>query len=178
VIGNPEPDFYGGLNNSFSYGNFTLDIFIQGTVGNDVYNPSALFGFFGRNTQNVYREALNRWTPQNIDSRVPRAGTVQGIFDVRSNSELVEDGTHFRLKNVRLGYTFETVGLSWVKGLNVYVAGSNLLLLTDFRGFDPEAVGSANPGSGSRPFRNVLRGFVNTTYPSARTFTIGINANF
>jgi TonB-linked SusC/RagA family outer membrane protein len=178
IIGDPEPDFYGGINNSFSYGNFTLDVFFQGTVGNDVYNPSALFGFFGRNTQNVFREALDRWTPENRDSRVPRAGTVQGLSDVPSNSELVEDGTHLRLKNVRLGYTFNPKNLSWLRSLNVYVAGNNLLLFSDFRGFDPEAVGSANPGAGSRPFSNVLRGFVNTNYPSARTFTIGLNANF
>ena len=176
IIGNPEPDFFGGINNSLSYGNFTLDVFIQGTVGNDVYNPSALFGFFGRNVGNIYREALNRWTPENPDSRVPRAGTVQGVTDVPSNSELVEDGTHLRLKNVRLGYTFDNVGLSWVKNLNVYVAGNNLLLLTDFRGFDPEAVGRA--GGGSSQFPNVVRGFVRNTYPSARTFTIGLNANF
>jgi TonB-linked SusC/RagA family outer membrane protein len=176
IIGDPEPDFFGGINNSLSYGNFTLDVFIQGTVGNDVYNPSALFGFFGRNVGNIYREALNRWTPENPDSRVPRAGTVQGVTDVPSNSELVEDGTHLRLKNVRLGYTFDNVGLSWVKNLNVYIAGSNLLLLTDFRGFDPEAVGRA--GGGASQFPNVVRGFVRNTYPSARTFTIGLNANF
>ena len=176
IIGNPEPTVFGGINNSFLYRNFTLDVFFQGTVGNDVYNEFAQRGFFGRSDQNIYRSALNRWTEENPNSDVPRAGSVVGIADVPSNTELIEDGTHLRLRSVRLAYQVPTERVNWLKNFSVYVTGNNLLLFSNFRGYDPEAA-RIGPDSDSG-FRNVIRGVIRAEYPSARSFTIGLNANF
>jgi TonB-linked SusC/RagA family outer membrane protein len=176
IIGDPEPVLFGGLNNSFSYKNFTFDFLLQGTLGNEVYNEFAQRGFFGRSDQNIFAEVRNRWSPENPDSRIPRAGSAISIADVPSNDELVEDGSHLRLKNVRLAYNFETGKINWLKNLSVYLAGNNLLLWSDFRGYDPEAT-RFGPDSGNS-FNGVIRGIIRAEYPNARTLTLGLNANF
>ncbi|WKN44665.1 SusC/RagA family TonB-linked outer membrane protein [Tunicatimonas pelagia] len=177
IIGDPEPTVFGGINNSFQYKNFTLDVFFQGTFGNNVYNEFAQRGFFGRSDQNIYRFALNRWTEENPNSDIPRAGSVISIADVPSNDELVEDGTHLRLRNVRLAYQVPTENVSWLRNLSVYVTGNNLLLFSNFRGYDPEAT-RIGPDNTNNQFRNVVRGVIRAEYPTARSFTIGLNANF
>jgi TonB-linked SusC/RagA family outer membrane protein len=176
IIGNPEPDIFGGINNSIRWKNFSLDVFFQGTLGNEVYNEFAQRGFFGRSDQNIYGTARNRWTEANPTSNIPRAGSVISIADVPSNSELIEDGSHLRLRNVRLGYQIPTSGFSWLSNLNLYVMGNNLFLWTDFRGYDPEAT-RIGPDSGNT-FNSVVRGVIRAEYPNARTFTFGLNANF
>ena len=176
TIGNPEPTVYGGLNNSFRYKNFTLDVFFQGTYGNDVYNEAALTSFFGISSANLYREALNRWSESNPTSDIPRAGGVASVADVPSNDAVVEDGSHLRLRNVRLAYRVPTGSDSWLDNLSVYVTGNNLFLWSDFRGYDPESTG-VSPASGEE-FRSVIRGVIQIEYPNARTFTVGLNANF
>jgi TonB-dependent starch-binding outer membrane protein SusC len=169
VMGNPEPLFFGGLNNSFSYGNFSMDVFIQGTYGNDIYNEFAQRAFFGRSTSNYYAELANRWTPQNPTSDIPRAGSMVSIADIRSNSELLEDGSHLRLKNIRLAYTLPPV-IRGVKNLSVYMVGSNLFLASSFRGYDPEA---NRLGTNS-----TVRGIIRGEYPNAKSITFGVKANF
>jgi hypothetical protein len=169
VMGNPEPLFFGGINNSFSYKNFSLDVFFQGTFGNDIYNEYAQRGFFGRSTANFYGELRDRWTPTNNTSDIPRAGSMVSIADIRSNSALIENGSHLRLKNVRLGYDVP-VKSEAVKSLNVYMAGSNLFLISKFRGYDPEA---NRLGTNS-----TVRGIIRGEYPNAKTITFGVRANF
>jgi len=169
VMGNPEPLFFGGINNSFSYKNFSLDVFFQGTFGNDIYNEYAQRGFFGRSTANFYGELRDRWTPTNNTSDIPRAGSMVSITDIRSNSALIENGSHLRLKNVRLGYDVP-VKSEAVKSLNVYMAGSNLFLISKFRGYDPEA---NRLGTNS-----TVRGIIRGEYPNAKTITFGVRANF
>lgn len=176
VIGNPEPIVYGGINNTIQWKNFTLDVFVQGTYGNEVYNEFAQRGFFGISDQNIFGSARNRWTEENPTSDIPRAGGTISQSDIPSNSELVEDGSHLRLRNVMLSYNVPTSNLQWIKNLNVYLGGSNLMLLSHFRGYDPEA-SRIGPDSGST-FNGVVRGIIRAEYPSARTFTIGLNANF
>jgi TonB-linked SusC/RagA family outer membrane protein len=170
VLGSPQPDFYGGVQNTVAYRNWELDIFIQGTYGNDVYNSLTQSAFFGRPEANKYVETLDRWTPDNPESDVPRAGTVATLASVYSNSKMVEDGSHLRLKNVRLSYGLpvERWGWSNFKNLNVYVSGTNLLLLSNFRLFDPE---TSQYGTS-----NLNLGFSRGEYPYGRTLTLGVQA--
>lgn len=170
IMGNPEPLLFGGLNNSFSYKNFSVDIFLQGTYGNDIYNEFAQRAFFGRSTSNFYSETLDRWTPTNNTSDIPRAGSMVSIADIRSNSALLEDGSHLRLKNLRVGYDVPLSGSNSLKSMNVYMAGSNLFLLSSFRGYDPEA---NRLGTNS-----TVRGIIRGEYPNARVVTFGVRANF
>ncbi len=120
VMGNPEPLIFGGLNNSISYRNFSLDIFLQGTYGNDLFNEYAGRAFFGRSTDNLYKEVLDRWTPQNPTSDIPRAGNTIAVGDIRSSTALVEDGSHLRLEDAPPGLqgAFQNQGLQGSVGLH------------------------------------------------------------
>ncbi|UBM59141.1 TonB-dependent receptor [Marinilongibacter aquaticus] len=169
IMGNPEPKIFGGINNSFRYKNFTLDVFLQGTLGNDIYHEYNQQGFFGLSEVNVYAEQRNRWTPDNPTSNVPRAGSVASLSDVVSNSAMLEDGSHLRLKTLKLEYNLP-VKSDVVKSLSVYGVGSNVFLLSKFRGYDPE---STRFGTNS-----TVRGVIRNQYPNSKTFTVGLKANF
>ncbi|MEO1011626.1 MAG: TonB-dependent receptor [Bacteroidota bacterium] len=173
IIGDPEPTFYGGLQNTINYKNLTLNILFQGSFGGDLFNELSAYAYFGLDDNNLYQEVVNRWTPENPDSRIPRAGSIISPSEVLSNSELVEDGTFIRLSNVRLSYDFDLPNNSWLNGLSVFATGSNLFLISDFRGFDPEALSATGGG-----FDNVIRGFIRPEYPMPRTITFGFNAKF
>lgn len=170
VLGSPQPDFSFGFQNSFNYKRWTLDVFLQGTYGNEIYNSLTQSAFFGRPEANKYAETLDRWTPQNTDSDVPRAGTVATLSSVYSNSKMVEDGSHLRLKNLRLNYSLpvEKWELSGFRDLSVYFSGSNLLLFSDFKLFDPEVSQYGDS--------NTAVGFSRGEYPYGRTLTVGIQA--
>lgn len=170
VLGSPQPDFSAGLHNSIRFGRVTLDVFIQGTYGNEIYNSVTQSAFFGRPETNKYAETRDRWTPENPDSDIPRAGTVATLASVYSNSKMVEDGSHLRLRNLQVGYDLPVRrwGLSGFNNLNVYFSGSNLILLSGFRLFDPEV---SQYGSS-----NTALGFSQGEYPYGRTLTFGIEA--
>lgn len=172
VIGNPQPDFYGGIRNTFSFKNFTVDIFLQGTYGNDIYNGLMQTHFFGRGDQNVFPVVLERWQQGvNETSDVPRAGTSSSLFNPNSTVG-IEDGSHLRLKTLTVSYDVP-VGRSGANGvfrsLQFYATGNNLLLFTNFTMGDPEV---NNYGSG------LEQGVATGQYPYARSFTIGVNAGF
>ncbi|SEQ09007.1 SusC/RagA family TonB-linked outer membrane protein [Neolewinella agarilytica] len=172
VLGSPQPDFIYGLQNTFKFRNLEFSFFIQGTQGNEVSNSRTVTHFFGRPGAPKYEETLNRWTPENPTSDIPRAGAMEALGEIPNNSEFIEDGSHLRLKSVRLGYDLpvDKWGLGNFRSLNVYVVGSNLLLLSDFRLLDPE---TSQFGNG-----NVTQGFASGQFPNPRIVTFGLNASF
>ena len=172
VLGSPQADFIYGLQNTFSFKNWEFSFFIQGTQGNEVSNSRTVTHFFGRPGAPKYAETLNRWTQENSNSDIPRAGAMEALGEIPNNSEFIEDGSHLRLKSIRLGYNLpmEKWGVNSIKNLNIYFVGSNLLLISDFRLLDPEV---SQYGTG-----NVTQGFASGQYPNPRIITFGLNATF
>ncbi|MDN5204277.1 TonB-dependent receptor [Fulvivirgaceae bacterium BMA10] len=170
VIGNPEPDFYGGLINSFSYKNFHLDINLQFTYGNDIYYDFTRRGFFGGNATNVFGLLRDRWTEENPTSNVPRAGSFNTGSTFQPNQQYVYDGSFLRLQSLRFSYDVPVSSISWLEGLNVYFVGNNLALWSNYIGYDPE-VNTSNTNS-------VVRGTDRATYPRNRSYTFGLNVKF
>lgn len=173
ILGNAQPKFTWGFNNTFSYKNIDLSFFFQGSEGNKMANLNNLdlLNFTGQN--NVLAEAaLNRWTPENPSNKYPRAlssGSVDvGIF----SSNIVEDASYIRLKNVTLGYRMPANILkrTGIQSLRIYAGATNLLTITDYTGYDPEA----NTYGQS----TTLIGIDYGGYPQTKTYTIGINVGF
>lgn len=137
VIGNAQPDFTFGFTNALSYKRFDLNIFFQGSVGNDVYNATRvdLEGMFDHKNQST--AVLNRWTPDNQNTDIPKAGNIN---NVRNSTRFVEDGSYLRLKAITLAYNFnpEFLNKFGVNNLSIYTTAQNLLTFTDYSGFDPE----------------------------------------
>ncbi|HLU94041.1 MAG TPA: SusC/RagA family TonB-linked outer membrane protein, partial [Membranihabitans sp.] len=173
VLGDPEPDFYGGLMNTVSWKSWSLDIYFNGSYGNDLYNLITHESFFFREGSNSYRELLDHWTPDNRDSDIPMPGTSQSLANIKSNSKMVEDGSYLRLKNVRLTYSIPSSKLginNWLSNLSVYFSGGNLLLFSQNKLFDPEVSFYGTD--------NTQVGFTRGEYPYSTTFTLGLRADF
>ncbi len=167
VIGYAEPDFYGGLSNRFAYGPFSLDAFMNFSVGNEVVNASNAFLMNATGQMNERAEVLDRWTPENTDTDIPRANANRRTL---LYSTLVEDGTFLRLQSMTLSYQLPQSLLRGARSGRVFITGQNLFTLTDYSGFDPE-VNSLN-GSPS------ARGLDVGAYPRARIWNFGVSVSF
>lgn len=170
VIGNPNPDFTFGLTNTLSYKRFDLSIFFQGSFGNEIFNSTRidLEGMFDSKNQST--AVLDRWTPENRNTDIPRAGA--GIDNVQNSTRFIENGSYVRLKAVTLKYNFDVDRLSkmGVNRLSVYATGQNLLTFTKYSGLDPEV-----NAFGNSP---VAMGIDYGTYPQAVTVIFGLNVEF
>ena len=176
VLGSPQPDFYYGIGNSMSFKNFDLDFFFQGTYGNEVFNSLTQTAYFGRSELTKYKETLNRWSPSNPNSDIPRAGAVASLSEIYNNSVMIEDGSHLRLKSLRLAYNIPVNNwLETFKAIQVYLVGANLFVISDFRLKDPET--SQYSGTNDNE-TNLTTGFSKGQYPTARTFSIGAKIQF
>jgi TonB-linked SusC/RagA family outer membrane protein len=166
VIGDPNPDFIGGITNNFGYKNFDLNVFFQFSAGADVYNANRLiFEGSGRTQQNMFATYIERWTPENQNNTYYRTN---GYGPHSYSSRVVEDGSFIRLKTVQLGYNFpnELTRKIRFKSLRAYLSAQNLYTWTKYQGFDPE-VSSRNSA--------LTPAFDYSVYPRARTITFGIN---
>ncbi|MEM9326410.1 MAG: TonB-dependent receptor [Bacteroidota bacterium] len=179
VIGDPNPDFIGGLNNNFSYKGIDLGIFFQFVSGNQVYNLGGTFqsnnasGFVDNQT----RDQLRRWREPGDITDIPRAELVGGVGD-RASSRYLQDASYLRLKTLTLAYNFPS---SWISQLKmskarVFFSGVNLWTLTDYTGWDPEV---STPGTNRTVTNiNLIQGTDFYTAPQARTFTLGVEVGF
>ncbi|MFK7934163.1 MAG: SusC/RagA family TonB-linked outer membrane protein [Saprospiraceae bacterium] len=174
VLGDPTPDLIFGFENSFSFWNFDLSFYFQGTVGNEVYNLRMRNHYFNRGETTKFADLADRWTEDNPTSDIPRAGA-DSVTDTPSNSQYVEDGSHLRLKNLRFAYNFSSEQLKSIgmQNATLYFSGSNLLLFSDFRLIDPETSRFGRNGIG-----NIAQGYADGEYPNPRVLTFGLTATF
>lgn len=168
IIGNPNPKFTWGINNDFTFKNVDLNVFFQGSQGNDMlsYTLLELETISGRNNATI--QALNRWTPTNTNTDVPKASATR---PQRASSRFIFDGSYVRLKNISLGYTIPKNTLSKLKiqSLRVFVSAQNLATITKYRGFDPEVNYRSS---------NLNAGVDYASYPNAKSVTAGLNVGF
>ena len=169
-IGNPNPKFTYGLNNTFTFKGFDLNVFLQGSQGNDVYNLNRYYleGGLAAAT-NAGTIALDRWTPTHTDTDIPRAVFNDPNQNNRVSSHYLENGSYMRIKLLTLGYTLPQSMLTALHGqrIRVYVSAQNLATFTKYTGFDPELGNQGNS-------LGVDRGI----YPQARVFLAGVNLGF
>ncbi|MDM1294132.1 TonB-dependent receptor [Sphingobacterium sp. N143] len=168
IIGNPNPDFTFGFNNDFKYKNFDLNIFMQGSYGNDMLNITRMELDWMAGKGNATKDALRRWTPTNTHTDVPRASSAN---NPEVSSRWVEDGSYLRLKNLALGYNFSAESLEKIhlKYLRIYVSAQNIWTWTNYTGFDPEV-------SYQDSNRNIGLDYMG--YPNIKSYTVGLNVRF
>ena len=165
-IGDPNPDFTYGLNSNMSYKNFDLNVFLQGSYGNDLFNLSAVsYTLDYVSGQNMIKDVLNSsWTTTNTDAKYP---IISRNTSVNVSDRFIEDGSYLRLKNIQLAYNFPLmkIGLNKIQSLQLYISGQNILTLTPYSGWDPEV-------------NSTSFGIDNKTYPNSKSFTLGVRARF
>ncbi|GAA4435918.1 TonB-dependent receptor [Ravibacter arvi] len=173
VIGNAQPDFYGGLTNRISYKGFDLSILLHFMYGNKVLNltKQSLLNAGEDIETNQEIAALRRWRKEGDVTDVPRY-ELGNTYNNYQSSRFVEDASFLRLKNVVVGYTLPArwVQRVWLQNARVFVTGTNLWTLKRYSGVDPEV--STLDGSTS------AQGIDLYTLPQVKTIQGGITLSF
>ncbi|WEK34414.1 MAG: SusC/RagA family TonB-linked outer membrane protein [Candidatus Pseudobacter hemicellulosilyticus] len=160
VLGNGLPTQYLNFNNTFTYGNFDLNITMRGAFNFEILNMARMF--YGvpsaLNRGNVLTSAYD-----DIYGKRPLADNQEQQYV----SYFIEKGDYWKIDNVTLGYNVP-VSAAFVKRVRVYAAASNLATFTGYSGIDPEvSVGGTAPGVDDR-----------NRYPAVRSFTFGAYLTF
>ncbi|MBP5538854.1 MAG: TonB-dependent receptor [Bacteroidales bacterium] len=167
-LGNSDPVLYGGWQNTFGIGNFALGFFFTYSLGGKIYNYAEL-SMSGTYSANQYRYMLNAWHPiRNPESDLPRAGTEARMSP---SSLQVHDATYLRLKSANLNYKFDFSRKSrFVRDLTIGVSATNLFLITEYNGFDPDV----STNSSEATLRRVDMG----AYPQSRMVVLNAQIRF
>ena len=160
ILGNLAPKFTFGFNNSFTYKNFNMNIFLEGTYGNDIinYTRKSLESMDG--ARNNITTVLDRWTPENPNAKMPRADVVSN--STAFSDRWVEDGSYLRIRDLTLGYTIPRKWLRGIANINVFVSFENLYTFTKYTGYDPSIGG----------------GIDQNLYPTSRKYSLGVSMTF
>lgn len=172
ALGSALPNFTWGFTNTFNYGKFDLAFMIHGSQGNKIYSTflhrslsKQGFGLSGRNS-----------TLDNINSE--ENFTNANLFSSRH----IVDGSFIRLNYLTLGFSLDTSKINWLNLFRIYFTGTNLFVITDFLGFDPETntntLSQFNSDRFGRPEGIPPIGIDSKPYPRARSIQVGIQVSF
>ena len=166
-IGKGMPDWNFGLTLGAEWKGFDLNLFFQGTLGNDVYDISTRGDVPRQNLPTWY---LDRWIGEGTSNKLPRLTSENANKNWQSSDLYVKDGSYLRLKSAQLGYTIPAkyTRLATIQRLRVFIAAENLLTFTGYDGFDPELADG--------DYTNI--GVDKGVYPQSRTISIGANITF
>lgn len=169
IVGSTWPKFFGGLNNTFTLGDFDLNIFFTYQFGNKVWNHNRMLGETGGtlDAQRVLLASqLDRWTAPGQVTDVPKL--TKENYSIQANSRFFEDGSFIRLRTVALGYTVpkQLTARARIQTLRLFFAANNLFLITKYTGADPET----NLGGNQN-----LQGYDYAIPPQPRSIQFGLN---
>jgi TonB-linked SusC/RagA family outer membrane protein len=174
IAGTSTPKFTFGFSNNVRYKNFELNIFIQGSQGNKVFN--ATYAAISASNSTVkyptLAAAADYWTPENTDAKFadPAALNKTQI----ESTQFLQNGSYVRLKNISLSYSLPKDMLKFAN-LKLTVSAQNLLTITDYIGYDPEITSTGLLTTGTS---DSYGGFDIGAYPTARSFSLGLQAIF
>ena len=178
VVGDPNPDFIAGINNTITYLNFDLAFLFQGVFGNDIYEGGG--GFYAANGDwfdNSTLAQFDRWQNPGDVTNIPlaRLGECNGC---NASSRYISDGSYVRLKTLSFGYNIPSNVLKRMSlsSARVFVMAQNLLTFTNYMGWDPEV--NADYLGDTASNSNVFQGNDFYSAPQARTFSLGLNVGF
>jgi hypothetical protein len=147
-------------------------VFFQFVGGNKIYNNNRAFAEGMNSLFGQYATTLNRWTPTNPSTTMPRAVYGDPANNRRTSDRWLEDGSFTRLKNLVFAYNLDSKLASKMKvsSLKVYVQAQNLITWTNYSGFDPEV--------STFTTTNTAQGTDFLTFPQAKTISFGLNVGF
>ncbi|HKZ39017.1 MAG TPA: TonB-dependent receptor, partial [Chryseolinea sp.] len=183
-IGHFLPDFSYGISFSGNWKGFDASLFLQGVSGNEIYSVvkyelEGMSRLFNSGTA-----VLNRWTPENPNTNVPRAVSGDPQRNGRASDRFIEDGSYFRIKNLTVGYSipssvFSSLTNNTLTRFRIYATTQNLLTLTKYKsGYDPE-IGNRNQENATAPLGQQLQNGIDYgQFPQARSIVVGIQVGF
>lgn len=173
IIGSPFPDFTWGINNSFKYKGFDLNIMIQGVQGGSVINGDANYNESRKYNKNFTE---NRW----ISAAYPGDGKTPYYTNGENwllTDYVIEDASYAALRNIIIGYSLpnKIAKKMGVNGVRLYSSIDNVLYLMgkSYRGINPEARTTSSAYASP-----LVSGYQRGAFPIARTYTFGLDVNF
>lgn len=173
IIANTQPKFTFGLTNTINWNNFEFSFLMIGSIGGDIVNEfnKSVTNIGG--TWNIRKDVWeNHWTPEHPNAKYARASasTKDYLAFGDPNSIWVENGSYLRFKDIKLAYTLPT---QWFSGthkpnISLYVSGQNLITITSYSHYDPEASWMSS----------AVNGWDRGVYPSSKSFTLGLQVKF
>ena len=168
VIGDPNPDLYGNIFTSVQYRRLRLDVNMNYSLGNDIYNYMRSQLESGSRFMNQTIAMEKRWQVEGDKTMIPKLTFQDPIGNGRFSDRWIEDGSYLRLKTVTLSYQVP-LKVSFIQGMEVWLQGNNLLTLTKYMGADPEV----------NAFNSVIGQGIDTgCLPLSRNVMIGTRINF
>ncbi len=196
IIGNPTAKFTGGLNQQFTYKQWDASLFVNFSVGNDIYNANKIELSNGYTANsNLLAIMQDRWrtiTPTGQTAQYVNGTTVYGIAPdqlaaLNANAKIwqpirgsgaffpsswaIEDGSFLRFNNLTIGYSLPVKKLTAIhlSRLRIYATANNLGIITSYTGYDPEV---------SVRNSSLTPGLDYSAYPKSRSILFGVNATF
>ena len=159
VVGKTDPKFYGGFSTNLNYKGISLNAVFNYNYGGKAINYLYEGMMGGAGEYAGHTDELNRWTPQNTNTNIPRAYVGGGRYSMAETDYAVQSTSFLRMSAVTLSYNFRPEFVRNIKmsNLRVYATGSNLLTVTKYKGYDPEG-GDA--------------------YPTSKMIVLGLNVGF
>jgi TonB-linked SusC/RagA family outer membrane protein len=164
AIGSSLPEYYGGINNTFTYKKWALSAFVQFVTGNEVFNFVRFRNEQMSTLANQSTNVLNRWQYEGHQTDVPRALWNDPIGNSEFSTRWIEDGSYMRIKNLSLSYTIPDDFLAF-RSAQFYVSASNLFTFSKYLGYDPEFSYSQD---------QLMQGIDYGLTPQPRQFIVGI----
>ena len=171
VVGNPNPKFVYGFENTVSFQGFELDVLFQGVYGNKIYNGGGQYmsasGSTGFDNQTI--DQLDYWNKPGDISMVPEPRLFYPT-GASPSSRFLSDGSYLRLKELSLAYNVpKDILAKWkVDRVRIYVRAQNLLTITKYQGWDPEVNADFSAS-------NITLGQDFYSAPQFKTFVVGVN---
>lgn len=137
ILGDANPDFFGGFYSQMSWKGFSLFLNFTYSYGNDIYNGVRRFNESMENFSNQANSVSRRWVVEGQQTDMPRATFGDPAGNNRFSSRWIEDGSFLKLKEVTLSYETRKK-FFFLTGAKVFLTGENLLTFTDYTGMDPE----------------------------------------
>jgi TonB-linked SusC/RagA family outer membrane protein len=174
IVGDANPEFYGGINNTFNYKNFDLNIFANFSYGNEIYVDGQRFTDNLTNDFNKTSKVLDYWTTPGQNAYTPSlTSSTRAIFARRSTNQL-KDASFLRINNVTFGYNLSSSifkDSNFFTSARIYATATNLYTFKkkEMVGVDPETTSTvANLGQGETFF----------TPPQSKTYLLGVKLTF
>ena len=167
VIGDPNPDIYGNIFTSIAWKRLKLDVNMNYSLGNDVYNYMRQQLESGSRFMNQTTAITRRWQTEGQQTDIPRATFQDPMGNSRFSDRWIEDGSYLKLKTVTLSYTLP-MNTQFLQGFQFWIQANNLFTITRYLGSDPE---SAMTGS------VIGQGIDLGRLPQSRSFVAGVKIN-
>jgi TonB-linked SusC/RagA family outer membrane protein len=137
IIGNPNPDFFGGITARVVYKRFELNTLFTFSQGNDIYNYLRYRLESSSGVENQLNSVTNRWRAEGHVTNTPKATFGDPMGNSRFSDRWIEDGSYFRLRSICLSYMIP-IKQAFLKYASVSLSANNLFTFTKYMGYDPE----------------------------------------